>query len=165
MIAGNPGRLIESNLITNLNPPCAISETSWIKPGKTTFPWWNGYAPGDAKFPVGQNTQTHKYYIDFCAEAGIAYHSLDGLDNVAWYGGPIRPYRGADITKSLPKIDLPELISYAKKKGVGLRFWMNSAAAQAQMKKAFPIYEQWGIEGVIVDFFERDDHDMINFVH
>ncbi len=165
MIADDPGRLIESDLITNLNPPCAIPETSWIKPGKTTFPWWNGYAAGDAGFHVGQNTQTHKYYIDFCAENGIPYHSLDGLDNIAWYGGTIVPYRGAEITTSLPGIDLPEVIAYAKQKGVGLRFWMHSGAARAHMRKAFPIYEQWGIEGVMVDFIERDDQEMINFLH
>lgn len=166
MIADNPGRLIESNLITNLNPPCAWPDTSWIKPGKTTFPWWNGYELGNsAGFHGAQDTRTHKYYIDFCAASGIPYHSLDGFDNIAWYGGTIVPYQGADITRSLPEIDLPELLSYAKQKGVRLRLWMNSAAARAQMHHAFPIYEQWGIEGVMVDFFERDDQDMVDFVH
>lgn len=165
MIAPDPGRLIESNLITSLNPPSAIADTSWIKPGKTTFPWWNGYALDDAGHVGGQDTRTHKQYIDFCAEAHIPYHSLDGLDNVAWYSGPIVPYRGADLTKSLPEIDLPELLAYARQKGVRLRLWMSSAAARAQMKKAFPVYEQWGIEGVMVDFFERDDQEMVNFVH
>lgn len=166
MIADNPGRLIESNLITNLNPPCAWPDTAWIKPGKTTFPWWNGYELGSsAGFHGAQDTRTHKYYIDFCAESGIPYHSLDGFDNIAWYGGTIVPYQGADITKSLPEIDLPELLSYAKQKGVRLRLWMNSAAPRAQMQRAFPIYEQWGIEGVMVDFVERDDQDIVNFIH
>ena len=139
MIADDPGRLIESNIVTNLNPPCAWPDTSWIKLGKTTFPWWNGYELGSAAgFEGGQNTRTHKYYIDFCAEAGIPYHSLDGFNNIAWYGGFIVPYQGADITKSLPEIDLPELLSYAKQKGVRLRLWMNSAAARAQMQRALP---------------------------
>jgi len=165
MIADDPGRLIESNLVTNLNPPSAIKDTSWIKPGKTTFPWWNGYDVENAGFTGGQNTETHKYYIDFCAAHGIEYHSLDGFENVAWYGGPIRPYRGADITKSLPEINLPELIAYARQKGVRLRFWMHSDAAKANMKTAFPIYEQWGIEGVMVDFFDRDDQETVSFIH
>jgi alpha-glucosidase len=166
MIADTPGHLIESNLVTSLNPPCALPDTSWIKPGKTTFPWWNGYELGDrAGFRGAQDTRTHKYYIDFCAESGIPYHSLDGLNNIAWYGGTIVPYQGADITKSLPEIDLPELLSYAKQKGVRLRLWMNSAAAREQMNHAFPIYEQWGIEGVMVDFVERDDQDIVNFIH
>lgn len=165
MIADHPGRLIESNLITNLNPPCAIQDTSWIHPGKTTFPWWNGYAVGDAGFSGGLNTQTMRHYIDFCAEQGIPYHSLDGLDNIAWYGGTIVPYQGADITKSLPAIDLPAVIAYARQKGVRLRLWMHSAAARANMQMAFPLYEKWGIEGVMVDFVERDDQKMINFIH
>ncbi len=166
MIADQPGKLIESNLITNLNPPCALKDTSWIKPGKTTFPWWNGYAVGDAAgFAGGLNTQTMKHYIDFCAEQGIAYHSLDGMDNVAWYGGPIVPYQGADITHSLPAIDLPGVIAYAHQKGVRLRLWMNVGAPRAHMQTAFPLYEKWGIEGVMVDFVERDDQEMINFIH
>jgi alpha-glucosidase len=165
MIADNPGRLIESNIITNLSPQCAWPDTSWIRPGKTTFPWWNGYELGSAGFSGAQDTRTHKYYIDFCAESGIPYHSLDGFDNIAWYGGSIVPYQGADITKSLPEIDLPELLSYARRRGVRLRLWMNSAAARAQMQHAFPIYEKWGIEGVMVDFVERDDQDIVNFVH
>src|SRR6185437_4687136 len=54
-----------------------------------TFPWWNGFFEKDVPFKMGLNTATAKYYIDFCAEAGIPYHSLDGVDNVAWYGGPM----------------------------------------------------------------------------
>jgi len=165
MIADEPGRLIESNIVTNLNPPSVITDTSWIKPGKTTFPWWNGYEIGDVGFTGGQNTQTHKHYIDFCSEHGIEYHTLDGLESVAWYGGPIGPYQGADITKSLPEINLPEVIAYARQKGVRLRLWLQASAAQAHMKTAFPIYEQWGIEGVMVDLFDRDDQETVNFIH
>ncbi len=67
---------------------------------------------GDAGFRGGLNTQTVEHYIDFCAEQGIEYHTLDGFDR-AWYGGPIVPYQGADITRSVPEIDLPEVLSYA----------------------------------------------------
>lgn len=165
MIADDPGRLIESNLVTNLNPPRALADTSWIKLGKTAFPWWNGYDVQNEDFTGGLNTRTMKYYIDFCASRGIEYHSLDGFENVAWYGGPIVPYQGADITKSLPEINLPEVIAYARQKGVRLRLWLNSAAARARMKTAFPIYEQWGIEGVMVDFFDRDDQETVSFIH
>ncbi len=164
MIGDRPGALVESNLILNLSDPNAIGDTSWIKPGKTTFPWWNGYEVGDAGFRGGLNTQTMKHYIDFCAEQGIAYHSLDGFDR-AWYGGPIVPYEGADITKSVAEIDLPEVLAYARRKGVGLRLWLHWQAAKAHMATAFPIYEKWGIEGVMLDFMDRDDQEMINFLH
>ena len=82
-----------------LNAPSVIKDTSWIKPGKTTFPWWNDFFETGVPFKMGLNTETAKYYIDFCAEYGIPYHTLDGVNDLAWYGGPIVPYEGADITQ------------------------------------------------------------------
>ncbi len=164
MVGDRPGRLIESDLVLNLSDPCAIADTSWIQPGKTTFPWWNGYYEEKVPFPMGLNTATMKYYLDFCAEAGIPYHSLDGIADTAWYGGPIAPYRGADPTRSLPAIDLPEVLHYAKAKGVRLRLWMHWGAARDHMERSFPLYRQWGIEGVMLDFMDRDDQEMYRFV-
>ena len=65
LIAEQPGRLIESDMLLNLNAPCAIDDISWIKPGKTTFPWWNGFYEEKLPFQPGLNTATAKYYIDF----------------------------------------------------------------------------------------------------
>ncbi|MGI8905554.1 MAG: glycoside hydrolase family 97 protein [Candidatus Sumerlaeaceae bacterium] len=165
MIGKHEGALIESNLVYNLNPPSLTSNTAWIKTGKTTFPWWNGYELGNAGFKGDLNTATMKHYIDFCSEAGIEYHSLDGVKNKAWYDGKIRPYDGADITTARAGLDLPQVIAYAQSKNVKLRFWMNSDAAKAQMEKAFPIYEKWGIEGVMCDFFDHDDQQTVQLVH
>ncbi|WP_165069288.1 glycoside hydrolase family 97 protein [Paludisphaera rhizosphaerae] len=162
MIADDPGRLLESNLIFHLSDPPAIADTSWIKPGKTTFPWWNGYVLDGVDFQPGVNTATMKAYIDFAAENGIPYHSLDGLD-IAWYGGPIQPKGPTDVTKAAPSIDMPELLAYAKKKGVRLRLWMHWKALKPQIEEAFATYERWGIEGVMVDFMDRDDQEMVRF--
>jgi alpha-glucosidase len=164
MIGDDPGRLIESNLVFNLSKPPAIKDTSWIKPGKTTFPWWNHYVLEGVDFEPGVNTATMKHYIDFCAEQGIPYHSLDGLD-IAWYGGPIAPSGPTDVTKAAPSIDLPELLKYAKAKGVRLRLWMHWKALQPQIDEAFAKFEEWGIEGVMVDFMDRDDQEMVQFYH
>ena len=70
MIADKVERLVESDLVLNLNAPCALADTSWIKPGKTTFPWWNGFHEDKVPFQMGLNTETAKYYIDFCARPG-----------------------------------------------------------------------------------------------
>lgn len=164
MIADDPGRLIESNLVFNLSERCAIEDTSWIKPGQTTFPWWNHYVLEGVDFEPGVNTATMKHYIDFCAEQGIPYHSLDGLD-IAWYGGPIRPSGPTDVTKAAPSIDLPELLRHAKEKGVRLRLWMHWKALKPQLDEAFAKYEQWGIEGVMIDFMDRDDQEMVGWYH
>ena len=164
MIASEPGRLLESNIVFHLSDPPAIADTSWIKPGKTTFPWWNGYVLEGVDFEPGVNTATMKHYIDFCAEQGIPYHSLDGLD-IAWYGGPIAPIGPTDITRAAPSIDMPELLRYAKEKGVRLRLWLHWKALKPQIDEAFRVYESWGIEGVMVDFMDRDDQEMVRFYH
>ncbi|MDX1962850.1 MAG: glycoside hydrolase family 97 protein [Pirellulales bacterium] len=164
MIAADPGKLLESNIIFHLNPPSKIADPGWIKPGKTTFPWWNGYVLEGVDFKAGLNTATHKHYIDFCAQQGIPYHSLDGTDT-AWYGGPIVPTGPTDVTKSVPEIDLPELLRYAQEKGVRLRLWMHWRALKPQIDIALPLYEKWGIEGIMVDFMDRDDQEMVAFYH
>ena len=164
MVADNPGRLIESNLVFHLNDPSAIKDTSWIKPGKTTFPWWNHYVLEGVDFEPGVNTATMKHYIDFCAEQGIPYHSLDGLD-IAWYGGLIHPKGPTDVTKAAASIDMPEVLRHAKAKGVRLRLWMHWKALKPQLDEAFRQYEQWGIEGVMIDFMDRDDQEMVRWYH
>jgi alpha-glucosidase len=164
MLGDRVGRLVESDIVLNLSEPCAIADTSWIKTGKTTFPWWNGFYEEKVGFAPGLNRATAKYYIDFCAEAGIPYHSLDGIDNTAWYGGPIVPYQGAEPTQGVEGLDLPEVLRYAKAKGVRIRLWMHWGAAAAHMEKAFPLYHAWGVEGVMLDFMDRDDQEMYRFV-
>ncbi|MGI8982071.1 MAG: glycoside hydrolase family 97 protein [Pirellulaceae bacterium] len=164
MIADNPGRLIESNLVFNLSDPPAIKDISWIKPGKTTFPWWNHYVLEGVDFEPGVNTATMKHYIDFCAEQGIPYHSLDGLD-IAWYGGPISPNGPTNVTKAAPSIDMPELLRYSKEKGIRLRLWMHWKALKPQLDEALRKYEEWGIEGVMIDFMDRDDQEMVRWYH
>jgi alpha-glucosidase len=164
MLGDRIGRLVESDIVLNLSVPCAIKDVSWIKTGKTTFPWWNGFHEEKVDFKPGLNTATARHYIDFCEEAGIPYHSLDGIKNTAWYGGPIVPYQGADITKPIDGLDLPEVLKYAKSKGVRIRLWMHWKGAETHMEKAFPLYREWGIEGVMLDFMDRDDQEMNRFV-
>ena len=163
LIGKEARQLLESDTVLKLNAPSVIKDTSWIKPGKTTFPWWNDFYEVGVPFKMGLNTETAKYYIDFCAEYGIPYHSLDGVNDLAWYGGPIAPYEGADITKGIDGLDLQEVIDYARQKGVRLRLWMHWEAAKQHMARAFPLYRAWGIEGVMIDFMDRDDQEMVKF--
>jgi alpha-glucosidase len=163
-LAKEAGQLIESDLIVNLNEPCALADTSWIRPGKTTFPWWNGFHLENVSFRPGLNTATMKHYIDFCAEAGFPYHSLDGIDNIGWYGCQIVPHKPADLTKAVPAIDMPALLRYARDKGVRLRLWLHWKDVKGHMEQAFPLYHSWGIEGVMLDFMDRDDQEMVNFL-
>jgi alpha-glucosidase len=163
LIGKEAKQLLESDTVLKLNAPSAIKDASWIKPGKTTFPWWNDFYEVGVPFKMGLNTQTAKYYIDFCAEYGIPYHTLDGVNDLAWYGGRIAPYEGTDITKGIDGLDLEEVIDYARQKGVQMRLWMHWEAAKQHMARAFPLYHAWGIEGVMIDFMDRDDQETVNW--
>ena len=164
LVGDEPGRLVESDLVQTLAEPSRIADTSWIKPGKISFLWWNGYVVGDdAGFEGDLNTATLKHYIDFAAESGIPYVSIDGFDH-AWYGGPNAPWRGADITTPVDDLDLDELFAHARQKGVRIRFWVNSNALRQHMAEAIPLWAEWGIEGVMADFVERDDQEGVEWV-
>jgi alpha-glucosidase len=166
MIADRPGRFIESDLVQNLNEPCAIDDVSWIKPGVSAWDWWwsGSYAP-DVMFKVGPNTETMKYFVDFAAEMGWQYQIVDWQ----WYGPPFRPdgsyNMDADITKMIPDIDIPEIVKYAAGKNIGIFVWLLWPNADKQMEEAFALYEKWGVKGVKIDFMDRNDQEMVDFYH
>jgi alpha-glucosidase len=160
LLGRRPGDLIESDLIDNLNPACEIKDPSWIKPGRCAWDWWwcGKYAP-DADFSLGSNTATMKYFIDFAASMGWEYQLVDWQ----WYGAPFDP--NTDITRQNPDINIPELVAYAKDKGVRLLLWLFWEKADKQLDEALALYEKWGIAGIKIDFMNRDDQEMVNFYH
>ncbi len=165
MISDRIGALIESNILTNLNEPCAIADLSWLRPGKTTFPWWNGNVVPDTINAPGNNFVTQKYYIDFCARNGIDYHSVVEYGLHQWYvddGIPFSPGPHADVTRAVPGLDMQEVCDYAKSKGVGIRVWVHFYALYPKLDTAFALFEKWGISGMMVDFMDRDDQEMVN---
>ncbi len=159
MAAAEPGRLIESNLVLNLNPPSAIQDTSWIRPGKCAWNWWSNNIVDTQPFQGGMNTATMNYYIDFAAESGFPYMLIDAGWSAGGRGEP------EDITKTNPDIDMPAILSHAKSKNVKVWLWLNWAATDRQMEEAFALYEKWGIAGVKVDYMDRDDQWMVDFYH
>lgn len=165
LISDRIGDLIESNIITALNEPCRIQDLSWLKPGKTTFPWWNGNVVPDTLNAPGNNFITQQYYIDFCARNGIAYHSVVEYGLHQWYrddGAGFMPGPNADVTSPVPGLDMQAVCDYAKQKGVGIRVWAHWAALYAKLDSALAIFEKWGISGMMVDFMDRDDQQMVN---
>lgn len=161
MLGPEPGRLIESNILLNLNPPSAIADTSWIRPGKTAWNWWSGtYAEG-VSFQPGMNTATIKHYIDFAADSGFPYMLID--EGWALRKGSPTQLETDDITAINPALDMPELLRHAKAKGVRLWLWAHWMPVDRQMDVAFPMFEKWGIAGVKVDFMNRDDQWMVNW--
>jgi len=165
MISDRIGALVESNIITSLNEPCKIKDLSWLKPGKTTFPWWNGNVVPDTLNAPGNNFVTNQYYIDFCARNKIEYHSVVEYGLHQWYmddGVGFAPGPHADVTTPVPGLDMKEISDYAKQKGVGVRVWVHWAALYPKLDSAFAIFEKWGLGGMMVDFMDRDDQQMVN---
>jgi alpha-glucosidase len=163
MLGAKPGDLIESTILTSLSDPNEIGDTSWIKPGKVAWDWWNGpVAPGQP-FQAGMNNETFRYFIDFAAEFGLEYVLIDA----GWYQAPgadfIRPNAEIDITQPAPQMDIPGLVAYAKERGVGILLWLHWTALREQRDAAFALYEKWGVKGVKIDFMDRKDQEMVSF--
>ena len=154
MIGNTPGTLIESEIIQNLNDPCAITDPSWVKPGISAWDnWWSG----DVKMEM----PVIKKYIDLASEMGWTYMLVDWQ----WYGKFNTPE--ADITKWAPQINMPEIIAYAKSKKVKILLWLYSSDVNRNVafKQAFPLYEKLDVAGIKIDFMDRDDQQMVNWYH
>lgn len=167
LLGDSAGKLHESNLTLCLNDP-PQGDFQWARPGKTTFHWWYGEFEDFYKRPEepGAYFEKHKEYIDFCAANNIAYHSVSG-DGRAWYlqsdSGYGTPAHDADVCKPRPELELSRIIDYAKQRGVGIRLWVHWKPLSEQLEEAFTLYESWGIKGLMVDFLNRDDQEMIDF--
>jgi alpha-glucosidase len=151
LLCDTPGALIESNVITDLNPPNRVEDTSWIQPGKASWNWWNGDLGPDGQ--PSYTTKNMEYYIDFAAESGFPYMMLDA----GW--------SDRDITRMRGNVDVPELVQYAAKKHVKVWIWLYSKAVAEQMQQAFPLYEKWGVAGVKIDFILRNDQQGIQWYY
>jgi len=167
LLGRRAGDLIESQIVSNCNPPCAIEDAAWIKPGKVTWDWWPKWMVSGVEFNGGVNTATYLHYADFAAEAGFPYLLID--EGWSWWetrpGNDGKMTRVTDITRAVKDVDLPAIIEHCHKKGVRVWLWLTWSHCDAQMAEAFPLYEKWGIAGVKVDFMNRDDQWMVNWYH
>jgi len=151
-IARRDGELIENDIVYRLARPLALKDTSWIKPGKVAWDWWNDLNLFGVDFESGINTRTYKYYIDFAAKFGIEYIILD-----EGWSDP------ADLLKTNPDLDMPGLLAYAREKDVGLVLWCVWLTLDRQLQEALDLFEKWGVRGIKVDFMDRDDQKVVNF--
>ena len=146
--------LITNQLVWLLAKPSQLQDTSWIKPGKVAWDWWNYNNLYDVDFKAGVNTQTYKYYIDFAAKYGLQYVILDE----GWY-------KLGNVLEVVPEINMEELTAYAKEKNVGIILWVVWKSLDDQLIPALDQWAKWGIKGIKVDFMQRDDQLLINYYH
>ncbi len=151
-VAENDADIVTNQLVFLLAPPSRVPDTSWIKPGKVAWDWYNANNIFDVDFKSGINTQTYKYYIDFASKYGIEYIILDE----GWY-------KLGDVLQVVPEMNVEELIAYGKQKRVGIILWVVWKSLDDKFDAAMAQYEKWGVKGLKVDFMQRDDQPIMNF--
>jgi alpha-glucosidase len=156
MAAENAGTLIENNfLLLNLNEPCQIKNTGWIRPGKVMR-------------EVTLSTEGGKTLVDFAAKRNLQYIHFDS----GWYG--VEESKLSDATKvSLAParnknpnaLDLKEVIKYAKSKNIGVILYVNQRALYQQLDTILPLYKSWGISGIKFGFVQVGSQFWTKWLH
>lgn len=154
MLAHSPGELLEQNyLILNLNEPCAIEDTFWIKPGKVIR-------------EVTLTTTGGMACVDFAVEHNLQYVEFDA----GWYGHEYSDESDArtisvDPKRSKGPLDLHAVIEYAKQRGIGVILYVNRRALERQLDEILPLYEKWGIKGVKYGFVRVGSQKWTAWLH
>ena len=135
MVVEKPVDLINHNdILLNLNAPCQLGNTSWIKPGKA--------------FRCGLKQAEVMAAIDFAAERGIQYVHMDA----GWYGPEMNNNSDATTIAEDKDLDIPALCKYAETKKVGIFVYVNQRALLRQLDVLLPLYKKWGIKGIKFGF-------------
>ena len=151
--------ILNCDIAQRLAPACRIADTSWLKPGKVAWDWWNCCSVTGVDFLSDTNTDTYLYYIDFAAANRLEYIIIDE----GWSG------KESLLEDLSPEIDLPKLIAHGQEKGVGIILWSswrslignNPLGDMAVTDAVMAHYANMGIKGFKVDFFDRDDQQAI----
>ena len=156
VVSAEDRQLADCDMVYRLASPCRVKDLSWIKPGKVAWEWWNDWNIDGVDFRAGINNDTYKYYIDFASEHGIEYVILDE-------GWAVN--LKADLMQVIPEINLQELVDYGKSKNVGIILWAGYYAFDRDMENVVKHYAEMGVKGFKVDFMDRDDQEMMNFLY
>jgi alpha-glucosidase len=151
MVAKSPGELLEHNdLILNLNPPCALTNTAWIKPGKNMR-------------EMSISTEGSKRQVDFAAA-----HNIQFLDLTFWNGDDLT-YNADKVAvpawRSTKPLDMQEVVRYAKSKGIGVWLYVNQRPLARQLDELLPLYESWGVVGIKFGFVHVGSHRWTTWLH
>ncbi len=189
IVASDDAReMLASRMTLNLNEPCKIEDTSWIKPVKYIGVWWDmitgkgswAYTDEVASVKLGEtdytktkpngkhsaNTANVKRYIDFAAEHGFDQVLVEGW-NEGWenWFGKSKDYV-FDFVTPYPDFDVKELNAYAASKGVKLMMHHETSSSvrnyERHMDKAYQFMVDNGYNslksGYVGDMIPRGEH-------
>lgn len=149
IIGGNPGAIVESVMVENLNPPSEIKDMSWIHPGVAVFPWWGN-------FLANSYPDTLKRYVDLAAEMKWEWLEFD----VSLVGSPFRTSKLWETTNWLP-----ELTAYARSKGIRVYGWDEIGVLETPGGRdhVYGKYRDLGIDGIKIDYLNSDHQYAMKF--
>ena len=188
MVSDDARDMLSSNLILNLNEPCAYDDTSWIKPVKYIGVWWEmigagkqwsytydlpsikldnvDYSKAKSHGQHPANTQNVKKYIDFAAEHGFDQVLVEGW-NIGWedWFGKSKDYV-FDFVTPYPDFDIDYLNKYAHSKGVKLMMHHETSGSvrnyERHMDAAYRLMEKYGYNsvksGYVGNIIPRGEH-------
>lgn len=130
VIADSLDELVNSTMNYNLNPPSVIKDTSWIRPGRALWSWWEDMN-GAQLYLESRN------YVDMAAAYGFEGVTLDCGWDACW---------------------VKALCEYAHEKGVQIWIWtpMQRLDTREKAEELIPLWAGWGVDGLKIDFFEND---------
>lgn len=135
-------------IVLNLNPPCAIQDPSFIRPGKA--------------FRSGRLDKQHIFKsIDYCKEFGMDYVELDA----GWYGPEMKVASDARKVVETRDFTMPEVCGYARSKGIGVWVYVNQRALYNQLDELLPLYKEWGIKGIKFGFVHIGNQQWTLWLH
>ena len=188
MVTDDAREILASRLILNLNEPCAIEDTSWIKPVKYVGVWWEmitgksdwaytqelpsvhlGVTDYAAVKPSGRhaaNNENVRRYIDFAAEHGFDQVLVEGW-NVGWedWFGHTKDYV-FDFVTPYPDFDIEALNNYAHEKDVRLMMHHETSSSvrnyERHLEAAYELMNRHGYNavksGYVGDILPRGEH-------
>ena len=188
MVTDDAREILASRLILNLNEPCAIEDTSWIKPVKYVGVWWEmitgksdwaytqelpsvhlGVTDYAAVKPSGRhaaNNENVRRYIDFAAEHGFDQVLVEGW-NVGWedWFGHTKDHV-FDFVTPYPDFDIETLNNYAHEKGVRLMMHHETSSSvrnyERHLEAAYDLMNRHGYNavksGYVGDILPRGEH-------
>jgi alpha-glucosidase len=171
MIGRKPADLESSDLIANLATPNRLTNLSWVKPGACAWdPWWTGtnlFDPEHSGLFARGTTEADKQYIDLAAEMGWPYQLIDWFwyTNMTSYDHSLNSQPNpalADFTRSVPAIDVPELVRYGQSKNVRLFIWAHSLDIKTfGIERSMAWFARLGLAGVKIDFINSQSQEAV----
>ncbi|TWU32551.1 glycoside hydrolase family 97 protein [Novipirellula artificiosorum] len=142
LIGETAGDLTVNTVALNLAAPCELADTDWIKPGKGLWDWRiHGYNNGE--FVYGIDTRSYLRLIDFCAEQGLEYFTVDDH----WF-----KTAGSGKMTVAPEVDIAKVTAYAKEKGVRIMLYYDRKKGDFGDPTLFNHYAGLGAAGMKYGF-------------